>query len=121
VISVEGVVVDHEKIKAIMDWPTPRNVPEVRSFMGLDGYYRRFLKVFSNIGNPITSLQRKGKKFIWSLECEDNFQQLKNLLTNAHVLKIEDQEKDFLVCIDACNGGFSGVLMKYGQVILYES
>jgi hypothetical protein len=65
--------VDIKKIKEIMDWPVPRNVTEVRSFMGLDGYYRRFIKGFSKIGNPITSLQRKGKKFIWSPECEDIF------------------------------------------------
>jgi hypothetical protein len=74
------VVVDPAKIKEIMDWPTPRNVIEVRSFMGLVGYYRRFIKGFSKIGNPITSLQRKGKKFVWSLECEDNFQQLKSTI-----------------------------------------
>jgi hypothetical protein len=87
VISVEGVAVDPAKIKEIMDWPAPRNVTEVRSFMGLDGYYRRFIKGFSKIGNPITSLQRKGKKFVWSPECEDSFQQLKQLLTNAPCFK----------------------------------
>jgi hypothetical protein len=73
VISVEGVAVDPEKIKEIMDWPTPINVIEVRSFMGLDGYHRRFIKVFSNMSNPITSLQIKGNKFIWSLKCEAFF------------------------------------------------
>jgi hypothetical protein len=57
-----------------MDWPTPWNVTEVRSFMGLVGYYRRFIKGFSKIGHPITSLQRKGMKFVWSTECEANFQ-----------------------------------------------
>jgi hypothetical protein len=121
VISAEGVAVDPEKIKEIMDWPAPRNVTEVRSFMGLVGYYRRFIKGFSKIGNPITSLQRKGKKFIWSPECEESFQQLKHLLTKAHVLKIADLEKDFLVCIDACKEGLDGVLMQEGKVICYES
>jgi hypothetical protein len=66
VISVEGFAVDPAKIKAIMDWPAPRNVKKVRSFMGLARYYRRFIKGFSNIENPITSLQRKGKRFVWS-------------------------------------------------------
>jgi hypothetical protein len=66
VISIEGVTIDPMKIKAIMDWPYPRNMTEVRSFMGLDGYYRRFIKGFSIIKNPITSLQRKGKRFVWS-------------------------------------------------------
>jgi hypothetical protein len=75
--------VDPKKIKEIMDWPTPKNVTEVISFMGLDGYYRRLIKVFSKISNPITSLQRKGNKFLWSPECEANFQQLKHILTKA--------------------------------------
>jgi len=69
-ISGEGVAVDLEKIMEIMDLPTPRNLTEVRSFMGLVGYYKRSIKGFSNIGNPITSLQRKWKKLIWSLEYE---------------------------------------------------
>jgi len=62
-VSKEGIVVDLEKIKAIMDWETPRNVEEVRSFMGLVGYYRRFIENFSGISYPITSLQEKCKKF----------------------------------------------------------
>jgi hypothetical protein len=97
IISVEGVAVDPEKISTIMDWTTPRNLSEVRSFMVLDGYYRRFIKEFSNIGNPITSLHRKGKKFVWSSECEDRFRQLKHILTNAPVLKITNLENDFLI------------------------
>jgi len=62
-ISKEGIVVDLEKIKAIMDWETPRNVDEAKSFIGLAGYYRRFIRNFSHISYTITSLQRKGKKF----------------------------------------------------------
>jgi hypothetical protein len=65
VISNEGVAIDPPKIKEIMGWPAPRNVIEVRSFMGLVGYYKRFIKGFSNIGNPITSLKMKGNKFVW--------------------------------------------------------
>jgi hypothetical protein len=121
-ISAEGVAVDPEKIKEIMDWPAPQNVTEVRSFMGLAGYYRRFIKGFSKIGHPITSLQRKGEEICMvNIECEANFQQLKHLLTNAPVLKIADPEKDFLVCIDACKEGLNGVLMQEGKVICYES
>jgi hypothetical protein len=68
------VAADPEKIKEIMDWHAPQNVTEVRSFMELDGYYRRFINGFSKICQPITSLQRKGKKFVCSVECEANFQ-----------------------------------------------
>jgi hypothetical protein len=64
--------------------------------MGLAGYYIRFIKGFSNIGYPITSLQKKGVKFVWIAECEESFQQLKHLLTNAPVLKIVDPNKEFL-------------------------
>jgi hypothetical protein len=93
IISVEGVAVDPEKIKAIMDWSALRNVKRVRSFMGLVGYYRRFIKGFKKISYPINSLQRKGKRFIWSPECEHSFQRMNHILTNALVLNIGDPEK----------------------------
>ena len=66
IIFEEGVTVDPEKIRAIMEWPTPKNVSKVISFMGLDGYYRRFIKGFSKLAHPITSLQKKGVKFDWT-------------------------------------------------------
>jgi hypothetical protein len=74
IISEEGIVVDPEKVEAIREWPAPRNVEEVRSFMGLVGYYRRFIARFSKIAHFITSLQRKEKKFQWTEDCERNFQ-----------------------------------------------
>ena len=95
IISEEGISVDPEKIEAIMNWPTPRNVTDVRSFMGLAGYYRRFIEGFSKVAHSITSLQKKGIKFEWTPRCEESFQQLKNLLTSAPVLKIAKPEKRF--------------------------
>jgi hypothetical protein len=121
VIYEEGVAVDPDKIKSIMDWPTPKDVFDIRSFMGLEGYYRRFIKGFSKIGFPITSLQKKGIKFLWTPECEERFQEMKYLLTNVHVLHIADPNKDFLVCTNPCKEGLRGVLMQEGHVIFYES
>jgi hypothetical protein len=74
ITSKDGIVVDPEKIEAIREWPVPKNVIEVKSFMGLVGYYRMFIVGFSRIAHPITSLQRKEKKFQWTEECEKIFQ-----------------------------------------------
>ena len=74
IILDEGIFVVLEKIEAIMNFPTPRNVKDMRSFMGLDGYYRRFIEVFSKVTHSITYLQKKGIKFEWTLICEESFQ-----------------------------------------------
>jgi hypothetical protein len=94
---------------------------EVISFMGIVGYYRRFITGFSKIAHPITSLQRKEKTFQWTEECEKTFQRLKKLLTNTPILRIIDPNVDFVVCIDACKEGLGGVLSQNGFVICYES
>jgi hypothetical protein len=80
--------------------------------MGLVGYYRRFIKGLSKIINPIMSLQRKGNRFLWSPECKDSFRKLKQLLTNAPILKIVDLEKDLLFFKNYCKEGLDGVLMQ---------
>ena len=112
-----GIYVDLENIEAVMNWPTPRNVTYVRSFMGLAGYYRRFIEGFSKVAHSITSLQKKGIKFEMTPRCEESFQWLKNLLTSAPILKIADPEKYFVVCTDACNQGLGGVLMQDNHVV----
>eukprot|EP00253_Pinus_taeda_P012331 PITA_12331 len=121
VISKEGIVVDPEKIKTILDWPVPKDVADIRSFMGLAGYYRRFVEGFSRVAYPITSLQKKGRTFRWSSECQQSFERLKQLLTSAPVLSIADPNKDYVVCTDASGEGVGGVLMQEGKVIAYES
>lgn len=121
IISGEGIAVDSVKIEAIMEWPTPTNVHEIRSFMGMAGYYRRFVEGFSKIASPITELQRKNKKFIWTEKCEEAFQRLKGLLTTTPILKVSDMEQEFLVCTDASKEGLGCVLMQEGRVIAYAS
>ena len=88
--------------------------------MGLAGYYRRFIDEFSRVAHAITSLKKKGIKFEWTSRCEESFQQLKNILTSAPILKFADPKKDFVVCTDACGQGLGGVLMHDNHVICYE-
>jgi hypothetical protein len=111
----------HDKIKSIEGWPTPKKVSEVRSFMGLAGYYRRFIEVFSRIAHVITYLQKKGVKFEWTYECEEIFQHLNNLFISAPILRVFYRNGDFIVCINACKEGLNGVFTQNGHVICYES
>jgi hypothetical protein len=121
IISEQGIAVDPEKFEAIREWPTPRYVSDVRYFMGLAGYYKRFIVGFSKIAHPITSLQNKENKFEWTLKCDKNFNLLKELLTSAPMLKITDPNEICVVCTDACKEGLGGVLTQNGHVIGYES
>ena len=86
-MTKEGISVDPKNIKAIEDWLVPKDVTDVRSFMGITGYYQRFIEGFSRIVNPITSLQKKGKKFDWNQNCKESFKNLKTLLTSAPILR----------------------------------
>ena len=85
-VSVEGIRVDPAKIEAIVNWKPPRNVTEVRSFLSLAGYYRRFVKGFSVIAFTLTKLLRKGVKFEWDENCQSSFEQLKKILVEAPML-----------------------------------
>ena len=88
--------------------------------MGITGYYQKFIEGFSKIAYPITSLQKKGKKFDWNIKCTESFNKLKHLLTTTPILKIVDPFKDFVECTDACTEGISGVLIQENYVIAYE-
>ena len=107
----EGISVDPEKVKAIMEWPVLKNAHEVRSFIGLAGYYRRFVEGFSKIAKPITIFHCKGDRYEWTKECDSAFIKLKRLLTSAPILRVSDMEKDFTVCTDALKQGLGAVLM----------
>jgi hypothetical protein len=119
VIFGEGITMDPTKDEAIMEWPTPTNVLEVRSFMGLVGYYRWFIEGFLKIANLIMKLQKKNKKFVWTDKCTEAFRRLKELLTMTLILKVPDMYVGFLVRTDASKEGLGGVLMKDSRVIAY--
>ncbi|KAL0557203.1 hypothetical protein IC582_005721 [Cucumis melo] len=121
VVSKAGVSVDPAKIEAVTGWTRPSTVSEVRSFLGLAGYYRRFVENFSRIATPLTQLTRKGAPFIWSKACEDSFQNLKQKLATAPVLTVPDGSGSFVIYSDASKKGLGCVLMQQGKVVAYAS
>ena len=121
VISQGGIAVDPSKVKDVLKWETPQTVKEVRSFLGLAGYYRRFIENFSKIAKPLTSLLEKDVAFVWTDERQRAFDELKKRLTTAPVLTLPDQTKRFTVYCDASKDGLGCVLMQEGRVIAYAS
>ena len=97
VISDEGISVDPKKIEVVRDWKRPTTITEIRSFLGLAGYYRRFVKNFSKIAASLTKLTQKNVKFVWSAACEKSFHKLKELLTFAPVLALPNETDGFVV------------------------
>jgi len=121
VLSEEGISVDPAKVQEVLDWKVPTSVHEVRSFLGLAEYYRRFIPEFSKISKPMTRLLQKDEKFVWTPECDEAFHKLRTLLTSAPVLAQPDIEKPFDVFCDASGIGLGCVLMQEGRVITYAS
>ena len=121
IVSAEGVSVDPEKIEAIRDWPRPTNATEIRSFLGLAGYYRRFVKGFASMAQPMTKLTGKDVPFVWSRECEEGFVSLKEMLTSTPVLALPEHGEPYMVYTDASGVGLGCVLMQRGKVIAYAS
>ncbi|GJX28176.1 putative reverse transcriptase domain-containing protein, partial [Tanacetum coccineum] len=121
VINEDGIHVDPSKIEVVKNWKAPRTPSDVRSFLGLVGYYRRFIKNFSKIAKSLTILTQKIKTFDWGEEQERAFQTLKDKLCNAPVLALPDRPKDFVVYCDASVLGLGCVLMQRGKVIAYTS
>ncbi|CAI5668089.1 unnamed protein product [Oreochromis niloticus] len=115
VISAQGIATDPAKVAAVRDWPTPSNVKELRSFLGLASYYRRFIKGFATIASPLHRLTDKGQPFGWGDACAAAFAQLKEALTRAPVLSYPDARQPFIVDTDASNVGVGVVLSQQDE------
>nr|GEX85908.1 reverse transcriptase domain-containing protein [Tanacetum cinerariifolium] len=121
VIDSEGINVDPAKIKAIKDWASPKTPTKIHQFLGLVGYYRRFIEGFSKISRPMTKLTQKSMKFDWGEKEEAAFQLLKQKLCSAPILALLEGSENFMVYCDASHKGFGAVLMQKEKVIAYAS
>jgi len=121
VVNENGILVDPAKVEAVKKWEAPKTPTEVRSFLGLAGYYRRFIENFSKIALPLTQLTQKNKEFIWGDKQEQAFQTLKHRLCNAPILALPDGVENYVVYCDASHLGLGCVLMQNGKVIAYAS
>ncbi|KAD3641980.1 hypothetical protein E3N88_31204 [Mikania micrantha] len=121
IVNEDGIHVDPVKIETVKSWKTPTTPTEIRSFLGLAGYYRRFISNFSKIALPLTALTHKGKPYKWEDAQDNAFQTLKQKLCNAPILTLPDGNDDFVVYCDASNQDLGCVLMQRGKVIAYAS
>lgn len=121
VISKEGIAVDPSKVEAVIAWERPKTVTEVRSFVGLAGYYRRFIEGFAKIAGPLTKLTRKNQPFAWTEDCEQSFHEMKRRLTTAPVLTLPQDNVPYEVYCDASYLGLGCVLMQNRQAVAYAS
>jgi hypothetical protein len=110
IVSSQGVATDPSKIESIKDWPQPLNVKDLRSFLGMVGYYRRFVPQFGLICKPLTNLLKKGNLFVWTSETEAAFQALKKALISALVLALPNFSLPFTIETNASSKGIGSVL-----------
>ena len=110
IISNKGIKTDPKKIEVVKNWPQPKTVKDVKSFLGFCSYYRRFIENFSKIAKPLHRLSEKGQKFSWSQECESSFINMKQKLVTAPVLMHPDFSKPLILDTDASNFAIAGVL-----------
>ncbi|XP_025628770.1 uncharacterized protein [Arachis hypogaea] len=121
IIKDETLYMDQENVKAIKEWKPPNKVSELRSFLGLDNYYRRIIKGYSTKAAPLTDLLKKNHSWEWSKECQKAFDELKAAITEGPVLALPDYSKVFEVHTDAFDYAIGGVLMQEGHPIAFES
>jgi hypothetical protein len=119
IVSHEGVKVDPNKIKAMMDWPIPKTLKNLIGSLGLTGYYRKFVQKYGRIEAPLTALTKKDA-FSWTLEATKAFEQIKEVMCKDLVLTTSDFTKTFIVECDASRNGIGDVLMQEGRPLAFE-
>ena len=125
IVSGEGVATDPSKIETVKNWPAPRDLHEVRAFLGLCGYYRRFVRDFAAVATPMTALTEKGRPFMWTPKCQEAFEELKARLVGSTILAMPRDEGLFILDTDASNWAIGAVLSQVQEgterVIAYSS
>ena len=121
IVSKAGIETDPKKIKDILEWPQPKTVTDVRQFLGFTNYYRKFIKQYAQVANPLNKLisgenAKKNNKMVeWTLECEDSFQNLRRICTETPALAYADYERPFKLTTDASKKGLGAVLSQVGE------
>ena len=113
IITKDGITIDPFKVEAVAKWKQTENLTEIRNFLGLTEYYRRFIQDFSRIAGPLTELTKKHGKFVWDVKCEASFQELKKCLTTASVLALPKEKESFTVRSEERRGG-KGCRSRWG-------
>jgi len=111
-VSEDGIATDPQKIQLIKDWPTPKNLKELRGYLGLTGYYRKFIKDYSKVVTPLNALLKKNRTFTWSDECQKAFDELKQRMQNPPILALPNEEDVFTLDTDASEDCIGAVLSQ---------
>ncbi len=115
IVGADGIRVDPAKVAAVSSWPVPKDLHQLRSFMGLTNYFRKFMQGYARRCKPLTDLTRKAAQYVWTPECNAAFEGLKQDLTSAPVLAAPDNSKAFEVVSDSCQWSIGAVLMQDGR------